>query len=95
MRHPVSTLTNAAYALAGAAAAAQGHRLYAAALCALAVASGGFHAGLGRGWQAADECAMYVALCALSTLYGVPLPIAAFAATANVINLKGFVNEIV
>lgn len=81
MRHPVSVITNAAYLLAG----LMVDGVYGLSLVALGIASGGFHAGLGRRWQAADECAMYVALCALAGLYGVPWPLALLAAAVFVV----------
>lgn len=82
MREPVSTVTNLAYVLAGAYAAFSGEWLYGATLVFLGIASGGYHATLSGHWQAADECAMYVTLCALSTLYGVPVFAALLMAVA-------------
>lgn len=80
MKEPLSTVSNAFYAVAGAYAIAYGAVGYGLACILLAVCSGGFHATLNWKWQASDECAMYVVLCVLSSLYGVPLFIALLAA---------------
>lgn len=80
----ISVITNLAYLAAGIIVAAK-HPAYGISLMALGVASAGFHAGWGRGWQAADECGMYVALCALSALWGVPPVLAAVCAAALIV----------
>lgn len=77
----ISTLTNAAYLLAGLMVGG----VYGLSLVALGIASAGFHAGLGRRWQAADECMMYVVLCCLAVLWGVPPVIGYVGALALVV----------
>jgi hypothetical protein len=81
MREPISTLTNAAYVLAGILVGG----IYGVALVALGIASGGFHATQDRRWQAADECMMYVVLCCLAVLWGVPPVIGYVGALALVV----------
>jgi len=86
MREPVSTITNAFYILAGvfvlAGYVSYADLVYGAALIGLGIASGGFHATLSGRWQTADECMMYVVLCALLPLHGFPAALAYACAAA-------------